>query len=116
VSDRRHSEPRHAAPQLIADPGLASGGRWPSIIKGPTACGKTRFVEHGARRTRRPLVTVACHEDLSAEDLTGRRLPDGDATRRQDGPLTQAARFGAIRRGPKWGKITVAPYRNGAAG
>jgi nitric oxide reductase NorQ protein len=70
--------------------------RLPLMLKGPTGCGKTRFIEHMAWRLKRPLVTVACHEDLSASDLTGRWLLDGDGTRWQDGPLTLAARFGAI--------------------
>lgn len=74
----------------------AYGRRLPVMLKGPTGCGKTRFVEHMAWRLGRPLVTVACHEDLSAGDLVGRWLLDGDGTRWQDGPLTQAARFGAI--------------------
>jgi nitric oxide reductase NorQ protein len=74
----------------------ASARRLPLILKGPTGCGKTRFVEHMAWRLGRPLVTVACHEDLNASDLVGRWLLDGDGTRWQDGPLTLAARFGAI--------------------
>ena len=70
--------------------------RLPVLVKGPTGCGKTRFVEHMAWRLGRPLVTVACHEDLSAADLVGRWLLDADGTRWQDGPLTLAARHGAI--------------------
>ena len=70
--------------------------RLPLLLKGPTGCGKTRFVEHMAWRLRRPLVTVACHEEMSAGDLIGRWLLDADGTRWQDGPLTLAARFGAI--------------------
>jgi nitric oxide reductase NorQ protein len=70
--------------------------RLPLILKGPTGCGKTRFIEHMAWRLKRPLVTVACHEDMTAGDLVGRWLLDGDSTRWQDGPLTLAARFGAI--------------------
>ena len=66
------------------------------MLKGPTGCGKTRFVEHMAWRLRRPLVTVACHDDLSASDLTGRWLVKGGETVWQDGPLTRAARMGAI--------------------
>lgn len=68
----------------------------PMLLKGPTGCGKTRFIEHMAWRLDRPLVTVACHEDLTAADLVGRWLLDGDGTRWQDGPLTLAARHGAI--------------------
>ena len=70
--------------------------RLPLLLKGPTGCGKTRFVEHMAWRLKRPLVTVACHEEMSAGDLIGRWLLDADGTRWQDGPLTLAARFGAI--------------------
>ena len=71
-------------------------GRLPMVLKGPTGCGKTRFVEHMAWRLGRPLITVACHEDLGAADLVGRWLLDGDGTRWQDGPLTLAARFGGL--------------------
>ena len=70
--------------------------RLPLILKGPTGCGKTRFVEHMAWRLKRPLVTVACHEDLGTGDLVGRWLLEGDGTRWQDGPLALAARHGAI--------------------
>lgn len=66
------------------------------MLKGPTGCGKTRFVEHMAWRLGRPLVTVACHDDLSASDLTGRWLVRQGETVWQDGPLTRAARAGAI--------------------
>lgn len=66
------------------------------MLKGPTGSGKTRFVEHMAWRLQRPLVTVACHDDLSASDLTGRFLIRGGETVWQDGPLTMAARLGAI--------------------
>ena len=70
--------------------------RLPVLIKGPTGAGKSRFVEHMAWRLGRPLVTVACHDDLSASDLTGRFLLKGDETVWNDGPLTHAARIGAI--------------------
>lgn len=70
--------------------------RLPLLLKGPTGCGKTRFVEHLAWRLGKPLVTVACHDDLSAADLVGRWLIDADGTRWQDGPLALAARYGAI--------------------
>lgn len=66
------------------------------MLKGPTGCGKTRFVLHMAWRLKRPLVTVACHDDLSASDLTGRWLVRGSETVWQDGPLARAARLGAI--------------------
>lgn len=70
--------------------------RLPVLIKGPTGCGKTRFVEHMAWRLGRPLVTVACSEDLTAADLVGRYLLDAQGTTWQDGPLTQAVRHGGI--------------------
>jgi nitric oxide reductase NorQ protein len=70
--------------------------RLPVMLKGPTGCGKTRFLEHMAWRLRRPLVTVACHDDLSASDLVGRYLVRADGTYWQDGPLTRAVRLGAI--------------------
>lgn len=68
----------------------------PVMLKGPTGCGKTRFVEHMAWRLQRPLETVACHDDLTANDLLGRYLIRGDETVWQDGPLTRAVRSGAI--------------------
>ena len=81
--------------------------RLPVLLKGPTGCGKTRFVEHMAWRLFRqadsvrrtietPLWTVACHEDLTATDLIGRYLLSGDETVWIDGPLTRAVRSGAI--------------------
>ena len=68
----------------------------PVMLKGPTGCGKTRFVEYMAHRMKRPLITVACHEDLSSTDLVGRFLLEGDETVWHDGPLTAAVRAGAI--------------------
>ena len=68
----------------------------PLLLKGPTGCGKTRFVAHMAARLGRPLHTVACHDDLSAADLIGRYLLKGGATVWIDGPLTRAVREGAI--------------------
>jgi nitric oxide reductase NorQ protein len=68
----------------------------PVMLKGPTGCGKTRFVEHMAWHLRRPLVTVACHDDLSASDLVGRYLVRASETVWQDGPLTRAVRAGAL--------------------
>ncbi len=70
--------------------------RLPLLIKGPTGCGKTRLVEHMAQRLGRPLVTVACHDDLSAADLVGRHLLGDGATHWHDGPLARAVRQGAI--------------------
>jgi nitric oxide reductase NorQ protein len=68
----------------------------PLLIKGPTGCGKTRFVEHMAARLGRPLITVSCHDDLSAADLVGRHLIGDGNTVWCDGPLTRAVRQGAI--------------------
>ena len=68
----------------------------PLLIKGPTGCGKTRFVEHMAMRLGRPLVTVSCHDDLSAADLVGRFLIGNGSTNWSDGPLARAVRLGAI--------------------
>ncbi len=87
----------------------------PVLLKGPTGCGKTRFIEHmafklgrpltviketdkaaSANGHGRPLVTVACHEDLTASDLVGRYLLEGDSTRWIDGPITRAVKAGAI--------------------
>jgi len=76
--------------------GAAARDRLPVVLKGPTGCGKSRFVRHMAWRLGRPLVTVACHDDLSASDLTGRYLVRGGDTVWQDGPLTEAVRAGAI--------------------
>jgi nitric oxide reductase NorQ protein len=70
--------------------------RMPMMIKGPTGCGKSRFVEHMAWKLGKPLITVACNEDMTASDLVGRFLLDKDGTKWQDGPLTTAARYGAI--------------------
>ncbi len=74
----------------------AYNARMPVMIKGPTGCGKSRFVEYMAWKLGRPLITVACNEDMTAADLVGRFLLDRDGTRWQDGPLTVAARIGAI--------------------
>ncbi len=68
----------------------------PVLLKGPTGCGKTRFVTHMAAKLGRPLYTVACHDDLSAADLIGRYLLKGGETVWVDGPLTRAVREGAI--------------------
>ena len=70
--------------------------RLPVLLKGPTGCGKTRFVEYMAWRLARPLVTVACHDDLTTADLVGRYLIIGNETVWVDGPLTAAVRAGAI--------------------
>lgn len=74
----------------------AYAGRLPVMIKGPTGCGKSRFVEHMAWKLGKPVITVACNEDMTASDLVGRYLLDANGTRWLDGPLTIAARIGAI--------------------
>lgn len=75
---------------------LAHSERLPLLLKGPTGCGKSRFVEAMAERLGRPLVTVACNEDTSASDLLGRHLIVGGDTVWVDGPLTRGVRQGAI--------------------
>jgi nitric oxide reductase NorQ protein len=70
--------------------------RLPVMVKGPTGCGKSRFVEYMAWKLAKPLITVACNEDMTASDLVGRYLLDANGTRWLDGPLTTAARIGAI--------------------
>lgn len=74
----------------------AYNARLPVMIKGPTGCGKSRFIEYMAWKLGKPLITVACNEDMTASDLVGRYLLDADGTRWLDGPLTIAARIGAI--------------------
>jgi nitric oxide reductase NorQ protein len=74
----------------------AYAARMPVMLKGPTGSGKSRFIEYMAWRLKRPLITVACNEDMTASDLVGRYLLDAQGTRWQDGPLTTAARIGAI--------------------
>ncbi len=74
----------------------AYGNGLPVLLKGPTGCGKTRFMEYMAWRLKRPLITVSCHDDLTASDLVGRFLVKGGETTWVDGPLTQAVRAGGI--------------------
>ncbi|QNP48810.1 CbbQ/NirQ/NorQ/GpvN family protein [Diaphorobacter aerolatus] len=110
-SETMHLPPLHGVAQPLcapAPPYYAESGdecllfehafrqRLPVLIKGPTGCGKTRFVEHMAARLGRELVTVSCHDDLSAADLVGRHLISDGGTRWSDGPLTRAVRRGAI--------------------
>lgn len=75
---------------------IAAKSRMPVMLKGPTGCGKTRFIQHMAYRLGRPLITVACHEDLTASDLVGRYLLKGQETVWMDGPLTLGVKQGAI--------------------
>ena len=70
--------------------------RLPVLLKGPTGCGKTRFMEYMAWRLKRPLITVSCHDDLTASDLVGRFLVKGGETVWVDGPLARAVRAGGI--------------------
>ncbi len=74
----------------------AYGNGLPLLLKGPTGCGKTRFMEHMAWRLQRPLITVSCHDDLTASDLVGRFLVKGGETLWVDGPLARAVRVGGI--------------------
>jgi len=111
-----HSEPFYMPVNDEVDLLMAAySQKIPVLLKGPTGCGKTRFIEHMAYKlgrpvtvirdategdngniSGRPLITVACHEDLTASDLVGRYLLEGDSTRWIDGPLTRAVKFGAI--------------------
>jgi len=70
--------------------------RLPLMVKGPTGCGKTRFIQHMAVQLGRPLITVSCNEDTSATDLLGRHLLLGGETRWVDGPVTRAVRTGSL--------------------
>jgi len=74
----------------------AYNNRLPVMVKGPTGSGKSRFIEYMAWKLGKPLITVACNEDMTASDLVGRYLLDANGTRWMDGPLTIAARMGAI--------------------
>jgi len=86
----------------------AARQRLPVLLKGPTGCGKTRFVEYMAWRLKKPLITVACNEDMTASDLVGRFLLDAQGTRWQDGPLALAASYGLR---PADGSLpTVSPF------
>ncbi len=92
-----HSEPFYQ-PQgdEVTTYEAAYAARLPVMIKGPTGCGKSRFIEYMAWHLGKPLITVACNEDMTAADLVGRYLLDSNGTRWVDGPLTTAARLGAI--------------------
>ena len=75
---------------------VAQKHRLPLLLKGPTGCGKTRFMQYLAWKLQRPLITVSCHDDLSTSDLIGRYLVKGDEAVWVDGPLTIAVKAGAI--------------------
>ena len=86
----------HKVGQEVERYEAAYSARMPVLIKGPTGCGKSRFVEYMAWKLQKPLISVACNEDMTASDLVGRFLLDANGTQWQDGPLTTAARIGAI--------------------
>src|SRR5512146_2556941 len=92
-----HKEPFYQAQgDEVALYEAAYKARLPVMVKGPTGCGKSRFIEYMAWKLNKPLITVACNEDMTASDLVGRYLMDANGTRWLDGPLTLAARHGAI--------------------
>ena len=92
-----HQEPFYQAQgDEVALYEAAYAARLPVMVKGPTGCGKSRFIEYMAWKLNKPLITVACNEDMTASDLVGRYLLDANGTRWLDGPLTTAARIGAI--------------------
>ncbi|MDD5329638.1 MAG: CbbQ/NirQ/NorQ/GpvN family protein [Sulfuricella sp.] len=92
-----HNEPFYQVQgNEVALYAVAYAARLPVMVKGPTGCGKSRFIEYMAWKLGRPLITVACNEDMTASDLVGRYLLDANGTRWLDGPLTTAARIGAI--------------------
>ena len=93
IKDEPYYQPQGNEVELYQ---AAYRSRLPVMLKGPTGCGKSRFVEHMAWKLGRPLITVACNEDMTASDLVGRYLLDAGGTRWLDGPLTLAARYGAI--------------------
>ncbi len=93
VKKKPFYQPQHDEVELYE---AAYAARLPVMIKGPTGCGKSRFIEYMAWKLGKPLISVACNEDMTASDLVGRYLLDAEGTRWLDGPLTMAARIGAI--------------------
>lgn len=93
ITKEPYYSPTHNEIQLFE---AAYASRMPMMLKGPTGCGKTRFVEFMAWKLCKPLITVSCHEDMTASDLVGRYLLDTEGTVWHDGPLTLAVRYGAI--------------------
>ena len=92
-----HDEPFYAVSNNEASIFEAAyADRIPLMLKGPTGCGKTRFVEYMSWKLQVPLITVSCHEDMTASDLVGRYLLDANGTVWHDGPLTLAVRYGGI--------------------
>jgi len=97
VAETIETEPYYAAQgDEVAIFEAAWRNQLPVLLKGPTGCGKTRFMEYMAWRLHRPLVTVSCHDDLTSADLVGRYLIVGGETRWPDGPLSHAVRTGAL--------------------
>ncbi len=86
----------HPVGQEVALFRAAHTSKLPVLLKGPTGCGKSRFVAYMAYHLKRPLITVSCHEDLIASDLVGRYLLEGEGTVWLDGPLTMAVKHGAL--------------------
>lgn len=93
ITEEPYYSPTHNEITLFE---AAYANRMPMMLKGPTGCGKTRFVEYMAWKLKIPLITVSCHEDMTASDLVGRYLLDAEGTVWHDGPLTLAVRYGAI--------------------
>lgn len=93
IEDEPYYEPHGNEIEVFA---AAYRNQLPILLKGPTGCGKTRFIHYMSWFLKRPLVTVACHDDLTAADLVGRYLVRGGETEWLDGPLTYAVRHGAI--------------------
>jgi len=93
VGKEPYYQPQRNEIELFA---AAYRARLPVMVKEPTGCGKSRFVEYMVWKLGKPLITVACNEDMTASDLVGRWLLEANGTRWQDGPLTVAARIGAI--------------------
>ncbi len=93
IEDEPYYEPSGCEVEIFA---AAYRNQLPILLKGPTGCGKTRFIHYMAWTLQRPLITVACHDDLTAADLVGRYLVRGGETEWLDGPLTYAVRNGAI--------------------
>jgi nitric oxide reductase NorQ protein len=93
INDEPYYEPIADEIQVFES---AYNNQLPVLLKGPTGCGKTRFMEHMAWRLKRPLITVSCHDDLTASDLVGRYLITSGETVWVDGPLAKSVRSGAI--------------------
>ena len=93
IEEEPYYEPTGAEVELFE---AAYASEIPVLLKGPTGCGKTRFMEYMAWRLKRPLITVSCHDDLTAADLVGRYLITNNETVWVDGPLAHAVRCGGI--------------------